>query len=419
MKILMMTNTYSPHVGGVARSIRSFTEEFRRRGHRVVVVAPFFDGTPGEELDVVRVPAWRHLGGSDFSVPLPAPGLLTAALGDFRPDVVHSHHPFLLGGTALAVARVHGAPLVFTHHTLYEQYTHYGPMDSPAAKRFIIRFATGYANLVDRVFAPSQTLAEDLRRRGVKTPVTVVPTGVDLSLWRGGDGGRYRRAKGIPAEAFLVGHFGRLAQEKNLRFLGKAVVRFMKKRPNSCFLLAGIGPMGAPLERLFEREGLIRRFYREERQDPAVVCDSLHALDAFAFSSQSETQGMVLTEAMACGVPVVALDGPGVRDVLEDGGNGRSLTSGNEGDFAAALDWVARSDVEVKTSLRQGALRTAAFFSLKACADTALAAYRTLVSHRAPEPMPWEAALRWVSSKWDLLSNATQSAREAFHDRAR
>src|SRR3990172_3888517 len=127
MNIVMFTNTYTPHVGGVARSVEAFSGAYRRRGHRVLVVAPEFADQPQHEEDVVRIPAIQNFNGSDFSVVLPVPGSLDDVLDAFKPDIVHAHHPFLLGNTAVRVARFRELPLVFTHHTLYEQYTHYVP----------------------------------------------------------------------------------------------------------------------------------------------------------------------------------------------------------------------------------------------------------------------------------------------------
>ena len=184
MRILMVTNTFAPHVGGVARSVTAFTEEYRRRGHRVVVVAPEFAGMPEHEDDVIRVQALQNFNGSDFSVVLKPPLHLARAMEDFSPDIIHAHHPFLLGSTALRLARSFSTPLVFTHHTLYERYTHYVPGDSAALKRFVTRLSTNYANLCARVFAPSDSTARTLRERQVHVPMTVVPTGVRLTDFR-------------------------------------------------------------------------------------------------------------------------------------------------------------------------------------------------------------------------------------------
>jgi glycosyltransferase involved in cell wall biosynthesis len=118
MNIVMLTNTFTPHVGGVARSVEAFARHYRRLGHRVLIVAPVFEGQPATETDVVRIPAIQHFNGSDFAVALPVSGLLGDRLDRFRPELVHAHHPFLLGMAALRIARYRELPLVFTHHTL-------------------------------------------------------------------------------------------------------------------------------------------------------------------------------------------------------------------------------------------------------------------------------------------------------------
>jgi glycosyltransferase involved in cell wall biosynthesis len=136
MRILMVTNTFTPHVGGVARSIETFTKSLRENGHHVLTIAPTFEDSPEHEQQVVKVPAKQRFNGSDFSVVYPFGDSLAEAVRSFAPDLVHSHHPFLLGGTALRMARVEDVPLIFTHHTMYEQFTQYVPGDSPALKRF-------------------------------------------------------------------------------------------------------------------------------------------------------------------------------------------------------------------------------------------------------------------------------------------
>ena len=231
MNILILTNTFTPHVGGVARSVEAFTAEYRKRGHRVLIVAPEFPDMPLDEVDVMRISAIQKFNASDFSVALPIHPQLGDAIDAFRPDIVHAQHPFLLGITALRLARHRGLPLVFTHHTLYEQYTHYIPGDSPALKRFAIELATRYANLTDQVFAPSESVRDLLLERGVTTPIAVVPTGVRLESFAQGDGLDFRRQTGIPETACVVGHLGRLAPEKNLEFLRQPEIKFRVGSP--------------------------------------------------------------------------------------------------------------------------------------------------------------------------------------------
>ena len=274
---------------------------------------------------MVRIPAIQNFNGSDFSVVLPVSGLLTEVLDEFTPDIIHAHHPYLLGVTALRVARYRKLPLVFTHHTRYEEYTHYVPGDASRLRRFIIEAAIRYANLSDQVFAPSESIMQLLRERGVATPINVVPTGVQLEHFSHGNGGRFRESIGIPEDAFVVGHLGRLAPEKNLEFLAEAVAAFLKTTDRAHFLVVGTGPSEITIREIFTREGLDARLHIAGILEHEQLADALHAMDLFAFASKSETQGMVLTEAMAAGLPVVALDANGVREVVSDYSNGRLL----------------------------------------------------------------------------------------------
>ena len=424
MNIMMMTNTFTPHVGGVARSVETFTAAYRRQGHRVLVVAPKFEKMDTDELDVVRIPAIQHFNGSDFSVVLPIHALLSLAVDNFRPDIIHSHHPFLLGGTALRMARRHDLPLIFTHHTMYEQYTHYVPGDSQAMKQFVIQLSTSYANLCDLVFAPSQSVAEVLRERGVRTPIEVVATGVDVEVFTRGSGPGFRQAMAIPADALVLGHLGRLAPEKNLEFLATAVAAYLQTDRRAHFLLIGSGPSAKSIQQIFARENLTPRLHHVNLLEQPLLASGYQAMDLFVFASKSETQGMVLTEAMAAGVPVVALDAPGVREVV-DGVNGTLLQDESVAAFVAALHSMALLSHEQITLLQQGARRTARNFSQESMASKALALYAGVIKQRQDvnpqadkgqdEYGVWEGMVRRIRTEWDIFKNILDAADAALH----
>jgi glycosyltransferase involved in cell wall biosynthesis len=414
----MLTNTFTPHVGGVARSVESFSAAYRRQGHRVLVVAPEFQNSPRTEAEVVRIPAIQNFNGSDFSVVLPVSGLLGDVLDAFGPQLMHAHHPYLLGATALRIARYRECPLVYTHHTLIEQYTHYVPADSPAIQRFAIALGTRYANMADQVFAPSQSVADLLVKRGVRTPIEVVPTGVDTAHYARGDGPAFRRALGIPENAFLIGYLGRLAPEKNLEFLAESVANCLQSTGGARFLLAGEGPSSAPIESIFRRCGVMDRMHRVGILDVQEQVDAYHAMDVFAFSSRSETQGMVLTEAMASGVPVVALDASGVREVVRDGCNGRLLFDPTPEAFASALQSIALMPAGRRAELQRGARTTAEEFSMDRQAGRALAVYQSLLE--APyladphDVENWERVLHLFKAEWDIARSLVSAAGAAL-----
>jgi glycosyltransferase involved in cell wall biosynthesis len=426
MKICMFTNTYLPHVGGVARSVSAFVEDLRGLGHKVLVIAPTFSGVEAGENrqeGSYRIPSIQEFNGSDFSVRLPAPYFLAEQIEAFGPELIHSHHPFLLGDTALRIARGGGLPLVFTHHTLYENYTHYVPFDSEAMKRFVINLATEYANLCEAVIAPSESVAEILRQRGVKQPVEVIPTGVDLDFFADGSGERCRRKLGIDREALVIGHVGRLAEEKNLPYLAEAVSMALKRQKQARALIAGSGDAREKIQRIFKQHRVDGRVtFSTGTLKGTDLADAYRAMDLFVFASKSETQGLVLAEAMAAGVPVVALDASGVREVLADGRNGRML----EGEaapenFAGAIVELLE-DSEKRKRLGSAALETAERFSRRLAVKKLAEFYGRIIRqngfHRIEE---WETTgleniQRALKTEWELLAEKFSAASRAFED---
>lgn len=416
MNILMMSNTYTPLAGGLERSVKSFAVAYRKRGHRVLLVAPAFDRMPRREQGVLRVAAIPRIGGSAFSARLPIPGLLSHVSKIFHPDIIHAHHPFLMGDTALRIASLRQVPLVFTHHVLFEAYTRcLLPLRTNVAQKFVIDLATGFANLCDEVFAPSESVAELLQKRGVTAPVDVVPTGVDLARFRGGNGVQLRKAAGIPAEAFVVGHLGRLAPEKNLHFLATAVASFLREEPRGWFVVGGQGPGEAMIQQVCQDAGVEGRLRMLGELQGHWLADAYHLMDVFVFASQSETQGLVLVEAMSAGVPVVAVDAPGVRDVVIDGYNGRLLPTENIPQFAAALRWISRVTPAQRDAIHRGVKATAEQLSMTLCAERALKIYATLVDGsrkpRIADARRWARVKRSLRTEMLILKKTVHAAR--------
>ncbi len=413
MIIAMFTNTYLPHVGGVANSVASFANEYRRRGHRTLIVAPKFDRQPEHENDVVRVAAIQHFNGSDFSVALADFGTIDQAIDALKPDIVHSHHPFLLGNSAVRAARARKLPLVFTHHTMYEQYTHYVPADSPALKRFVVELATQYANLCDHVVAPSESIAAVLRGRGVTTSVSTIPTGVDVGAFADITGSELRKELGIPGDTFVVGHVGRLAPEKNLAFLAEAVSVFLDRARDAHFLVVGEGPAERELADRFAKQGQHDRLHCVGTLRHPRLAQAYRAMNVFAFASKSETQGMVLTEAMAAGVPVVAIDASGAREVVVDGQNGRLLLTETVHAFRDALEWVARLTPAERDAMGRECLKTAQEFSMERSADKALALYGRYIGQpyeRKPAPEElWTAIAQKIDTERLIASGVAKA----------
>lgn len=418
MKILMFTNTYCPIVGGVSESVQRLKASLQAEGHQVLVVAPKLDGQPEQESDVIRVVAVQHFNGSDFSIPVPIPGQLFEAIGNFEPDIVHSHHPFLLGDTAVRVAETYGLPLIFTHHTLYEHYTHYVPGDSSRMQRFAVTLSTEYTRLCDAVIAPSESIRDLLRRRGASSRIGVVPSGVNTQHFSNGDGKALRRDLGISDTAYVIGHVGRLAREKNLPFLAEAVAAYLSHDEAAHFLVVGDGNAREVMQAIAERFGVAARIHFAGRLHGQALVDAYHAMDVFAFASHSETQGMVLVEAMAAGLPVVAVAAPGVSEVVRNGSNGCLLDSD---DVEAVQQGLAElADPVRRAALRRAALQTASRFEEKRCAARCLDIYRQAMAAAGPsrhiDDSAWERARARLEAEWHLLRHRGRVLRSILQE---
>jgi glycosyltransferase involved in cell wall biosynthesis len=419
MKICMFTNTYLPHVGGVARSVSTFAEDLRKAGHAVRIIAPAFPGMSKETTgDVVRVPAIQNFNGSDFSVRIPVPGIIDDTIREFKPDIIHSHHPFLLGDAALRTSRFYDLPLVFTHHTLYENYTHYVPLDSKTLKRFVINLATQYANLCNQVIAPSTSVRNLLLERGVKSPVEVLPTGIDLDFFSQGDGRRFRQKYAINADSIIIGHVGRLATEKNLPFLAAGVARYLKKNENACFVVAGKGDAEGYIREIFRENNIADRLVMPGNFTGNELADCYAAADIFVFASFSETQGLVLAEAMAASTPVIALSASGVNDVVKDKINGVKLPADiSEAGFARALA-DALSDGQRLDCWSRNAFETAREFSGEKSAARLAALYeKTITGGHYPHVTEidiLDSVLLAIKTEWELLHEKTVAAVNSF-----
>ncbi len=406
MKILFFTNTYLPHVGGVAKSVHTLETAFRKRGHQVRIVAPEFEGA-AEDQNVLRVPAIQKFNGSDFSVRIPIPNVVGNFVEAFKPDIVHSHHPFLLGDAALRIARRWEIPIVFTHHTLYERYTHYVPLDSPAIKRMAVKLATEYCNLCDLIVAPSESIADLLRKREVETRIEAIPTGIDLDIFAGNQGADFRETKGIPADATVIGTVGRMATEKNLPYLAESVARHLKEHPKSVFLAVGDGNARAEMISILKRDASESQIFAVGKLSGQDLLNAYAAMDCFVFASQTETQGIVLAEALAAGNPVIALEGPGVREILVDGKNGFLLPAeASPAEFAESLAKLL-DDADTFEACSKAARASAEPYATSVCAERVLACYEQLTAEHEPAekevPDFWHRILSDLESEWDLM----------------
>lgn len=374
MKIAMMTNNYKPYVAGVPISVERLTEGLRRRGHQVVVFAPSYDDQE-EEADVVRYRSLLRGVACGFSVPDSLDPKIERSFRDGNFDVIHVHHPMLIGRTARYLSRKYQIPLVFTYHTRYEQYLHYVGMSGLSGLLpYYIRSCTKQCDLV---IAPTQKIKEHLEKIGIDPPIRVLPTGLMKDAYFPDEArSREIRERFLKRRRYLFLTVARLAKEKNLDFLLNSLRIFKEKNgADFRFVMVGEGPERKRLEQKAEALGLTDEICFVGKVQNEEIKNYCHASDLFLFASGSETQGIVLLEAMAAGTPVLALQATGTEDIVQNGINGY-MTQASEIEFAEKLmDILEKKEIAY---LRQGALATAGNYESSRIAREAEEAYRSI-----------------------------------------
>jgi glycosyltransferase involved in cell wall biosynthesis len=237
-------------------------------------------------------------------------------------DLIHIQTPFVAHYAGHKAARKLNKPVLATYHTLFEEYLfHYAPfLPAEWLRGAARRFSRTQCNDLDAVVVPSTAMRDRLAEYGVTVPMHVLPTGIPLSRFTKGDRARFRERHGIAETQPVVLFVGRVAHEKNLHFLIDAVAEARRTMPDLLFLITGEGPAEKALRRQVETLGIagnVRFLGYMDRQHALPDCYA--AADVFIFASRTETQGLVLLEAMAMGLPVVALAAMGTKDILGPG----------------------------------------------------------------------------------------------------
>jgi glycosyltransferase involved in cell wall biosynthesis len=344
MRVLMVSDVYFPRVNGVSTSIQTFRRDLAARGCETWLVAPEYPQPWPDDERVRRLPS-RYLVFDPEDRMLKARVALAACRALAQDvDVMHIHTPFVAHWLGRKVARERGVPVVETYHTFFEEYLHhYMPLLPRAVARAFARTVSRrQCNAVDAVVAPSRQLAQVLSGYGVTCPIRTIPTGLDLGEFTGGDGAAFRARHAIGSDRPLILLVGRVAHEKNIGFLLRVLDAVRRNVPSVLLVIAGEGPAVAALRRDTAAAGLAGHVllvgYLDRR---TALLDCYRAADAFVFASRTETQGLVLLESLALGVPVVSTAMLGTKEVLHEA-EGAIVVEEDVTAFAAAVTRVLR-----------------------------------------------------------------------------
>lgn len=321
MRIGIFTDSYIPYIGGVVRSIELFTEELRNLGHQVIIFAPNYPGV-GEEQDVFRFPAIPTPTYKGFYLGIPFSTGLERYLEQHPLDIIHVHSPFLLGRLGAKVARKLGVPLVFTYHTLYDQYTHYMPFAKEFSKEITRKVCVDFCNRCDLVITPTEIISEHIRDMGVTSAVKWLPTGIQLKEFAGVDRTWLRKTYGLASDEFILLFVGRAGKEKNIPFILDSLLELRKQYPNTKLVVVGEGPESENIKNYTGELGLSEHVIFTGKLSSQALVKAYGGADLFVFGSLTETQGIVIAEAKAAGLPVVAVNAYGVANMVIDGEDG-------------------------------------------------------------------------------------------------
>ena len=379
VRVGIFTDSYLPRISGVVRSVESFVAELRRQGHHASIFAPAYRGFADTDPDVVRFPSVRPPGHPDFPLAIPVRRAFLGKLRRRRLTVVHTHSPFLMGTAGRYAARRLRLPLIFTHHTMYGEYVHYVPLISQRFSREIVtRYTRRYCNLCTAVIAPSHTVKRWLRSVGVTAPIEVLPTaGFELNRFDRLDPSWVRRQYGIPSDAPLVITVGRLAPEKRFDVVLGAFADVARQRP-ARLLVVGGGPEAKELRALAGRLRLSAQVVFSGPLEHDRVLDCYAAADAFAFASPTETQGLVIVEAMAAGLPVAAVGAGGVAEVVGHGETGL-LVDLDPRALGAAI-WRLLDDPGLRARLSERGRSAARAYAIEVLTDRLVRLYRNVAA---------------------------------------
>jgi len=337
MNILFISDVFFPRVNGVSTSINTFATELRALGHQVTLIAPSYTDEDKQEEWIVRVPSHKiYFDPEDRLMNFGKLKALLPWIRDKHFDVIHIHTPFTAHYVGIHFGKKLDIPVVETYHTFFEDYLHhYLPFIPQFISRKLARtISRRQCNAVDGIVSPSKPMLDVLKQYGIKTPAEVVATGLDDSSFASVDGEHFRMSHDIPLTQPMLLFVGRVAHEKNIGFLLEMHEELIKNHPDALLVITGEGPAEESIKQSIEKLGIsnkVRMIGYLDRGHELIAC--YKAADIFVFASKSETQGLVLLEAMAQGTAVVAIAELGTKSILIEG-EGVLIAKDDINDFA-------------------------------------------------------------------------------------
>ncbi|MBM7624079.1 glycosyltransferase [Sporohalobacter salinus] len=385
MHIAMFTNNYKPFVGGVPISIELFARQFRKLGHKVSIFAPEYYEDVEDEKDTFRVPSLKVIKYGDSCLPIPISGLsdFKKNFVDFNIDIIHCHHPFFLGKVGQKLGDKHNIPVVYTYHTRFKEYCVHLPSGvRQICETVLDKVIKNFCNQADLIFTPTEGMTGHLIDKGIQSKIEVIPTGIVINNYNKYEKEEiedYRKQLGLKLDEDVLLFVSRLSKEKNIGFLFESLQPLLKsnKGNKTKLLIVGDGPRKEKLMQKTKKLSMDSQveFLGERSREELIKLYKL--ADVFVFSSLSETQGIVIIEALAGETPVVALNGTGVRDIITDGKDGYLLEPEDKDGFHKRVLKLLNNE-QLLDNMSEKAWQKANQYSINTLAKEVLSYYQNL-----------------------------------------
>ncbi len=365
------TDTYYPQLNGLVTSVESFKESLGNRGHKVYIFAPKDKLLDREETDVFRFRSVAYPFYKEFKVSWPYSRQLKK-LDELNINFFHLQTPFMLGGLGLFLAKTKKAPVILTYHSLWTEYVHYFPIPQQSAKNFAVWMSQKFCNQLDLVIVPSKTMQKEVESYQLNTEIITIPTGFSLNHLPETPVMSVRDKFEIPVGHRLLMFVGRIGHEKNIDLLIDAFKLVYDYDKHVHLIIVGQGPELENAIKRVNHYGLYQHVVFTGRLQRHEVLSMLKQADIFVFPSVSETQGLVVLEALASGLPTVAVNRMGSIDYLEDG-KGGVLTEPTKEDFSRGI--IELMNHPAIEQVKRDALEKAQQFTIEKVTDMLEAAY--------------------------------------------
>jgi len=380
LKIAIITEGYKPFINGVIVSIDLFAKQFRELGHEVYIFAPSYPDFDEDEEYVIRLKSIPSIVQKNIRIPLPTFLKMDKLFSKIGFDIVHIQHPIIYGQVVKRLVKKYNIPLVFTHHSFYENYSHYIPLPQKFIKKMAIKLSVDFSNNCNLIVTPSETVKEVLKTRGVIVPIEVIPTGINFKMFSNASVDFIREKYQISKESKILLYVGRMSKEKNLDILLDSFPMIIFDYPDTYLILVGEGPERKKMEKKVKEIGINDKVLFVDSQPYNEIPNFYKGSDLFLFPSKRDTQGLVVLEAMTCALPIVAVRSMCVKELNIDKRAG-FLTNNSPIDFSRKIKKLL-ADESLYNEFSKNSVEIASKFSYEDSADLLIDKFKYLISHK-------------------------------------